>query len=186
MIGRDVQGHQTMISLVMMASVLSVSLPVALAAGQFGQRAGKMGYELRLPVERRVYLKQVGTGAALLQFQMWAIVSVVTLLWWLVVVEESVSWNTIAGILGISALSQVWLFAAMLWMARYRNMIIPIAVIASVMLGILMPIVTEGFNAAPGLTEQPHVFWIVSGLLTVFGVFVIWAAYRRWLVADID
>jgi len=49
-----------------------------------------------------------------------------------------------------------------------------------------MPVVTEGFSAAPGLTEQPHVLWIATGLLTVFGVFVIWAAYRHWLVADID
>ena len=31
----------------------------------------------------------------------------------------------------------------------------------------------------------PEVFW-VSGVIAVFGLFAIYAAYRRWLVADFD
>jgi hypothetical protein len=61
-----------------------------------------------------------------------------------------------------------------------------VGTIAAIGIGFLAPIMTEGFTVAPLPTVQPHVAWTVAGVLTVFSVFAIWAAYHRWLVTDFD
>jgi hypothetical protein len=161
-------------------------LPMVAIVGQFMQRKGIMSRELLLPVERGLYLRQIGTAAAVCQLQSWSAVTVATLFWWLVVVPESVSGSTIAGILAFSALSQIWLFAGAAWLIRHRRLVVTLGVLTSLAIGLLTPIVTDGFTAAPRLAEWQYLVWTATGFLTLLGAFLSWAAYRRWLVADFD
>jgi hypothetical protein len=168
------------------ASLFLLVLPMVALAGQFGQRSGMIGRELLLPVERGLYLRQLGAAAAISQVRCWSAVSVATLVWWLAVGRESVSAGTIADMMAISALSQVWLFAAAVWLMRHRNVVVVTGVMLSFGIGLLAPIVTQGFTAAPRLAEWRSLVWAAVGLLAILGMFLIWAAYRRWLVADFD
>jgi hypothetical protein len=161
-------------------------IPVAVSVGQLMQRTGKMGHELLLPVERRLYVRQGGAVAALSQLQLWSAVSVAMLLWWLIVDRTTVSHVTVASMLGLSALSQLWTFAAATWLVRFgTKTIFPLGMVAAMAIGWLAPTLTGGFTAAPRLSEWQHVVWNVAGLLTVLSAFAAWAAYRRWLVTDI-
>jgi hypothetical protein len=162
--------------------------PIPTLLGQFVQRQGMAGRELLLPVERGLYLRQLGTAAAISQLHCWSAASVAALFWWLVVARESVSGSAIAGMILIGALSQVWLFAGAVWFMRLRHRtmaVVPVVLVAFAT-GILLPIVTNGFTAAPRLAEWRGFIWTAAGFLTLFGTFLIWAAYRRWLVADFD
>ena len=170
----------------LIACLFLVLLPMAALAAQFSQRRGMIGRELLLPVDRGLYLRQLGTAATFCQLRCWSAVSVATLFWWLVVVRESVSGSTIANMMAIGALSQVWLFAAVVWLMRYRAMMVALAVLLPVAIGMLAPIVTDGFTTAPRLAEWQRLVWTVAGSLTLFGMFLIWAAYRRWLATDFD
>jgi hypothetical protein len=169
-----------------MACLSLVLLPMVAIVGQFMQRKGIMSRELLLPVERGLYLREIGTAAAVCQLQSWSAVTVATLFWWLVVVPDSVSGGTIAGILAFSALSQIWLFAGAAWLIRHRRLVVTLGVLVSLGIGLLVPIVADGFTAAPRLAEWQYLAWTVTGFLTLLGAFLIWAAYRRWLVADFD
>ena len=133
-----------------------------------------------------LYLRQLGAVGVILQLRGWSAVTVATLVWWLAVVRESVAGSTIAGIVVIGALFQIWLFAAVAWLMRRRAMIRPLGVLAAFGMGMLAPIVTHGFAAAPQLSEWQRPIWTAAGCLTLFGTLLLWAAYRRWLVADID
>jgi len=35
-------------------------------------------------------------------------------------------------------------------------------------------------------SQWQFVSWLTAGLFTLFGTFLIWSAYYRWLAADID
>ena len=170
----------------LMACGLLLLLPMAALAGQFLQRKGIMGRELLLPVARGLYLKQLGTSAALCQIQCWSAVTTATFFWWLVVVPESVSGGTIAGIVVIGGFAQIWLFAAAAWLMRHQKMVLALGLIVSLAVGFLAPTVTNGFTVAPWRTEWRDALGIAVVVLTLFAAFLIWAAYRRWLVADID
>jgi hypothetical protein len=169
-----------------LACLLSVVLPMASLTGHLTQRKGAIGRELLLPVDRGLYLRQLGAAAAFSQLRCWSAIGVATLVWWLAVVRGSVSANTIASILALSALSQFWLFAAVAWIMPDRHMVVAPVVGALLAGGLLAPIVTNGFTAAPRLDEWQNLIWTAAGLLTLFSMFLIWAAYRRWLVADFD
>ena len=82
----------------------------------------------------------------------------------------------------IGALSQVWLFAGAVWFMRLRHRTLAVVpgVLVALATGMLVPIVTNGFTAAPRLAEWQGLIWIAAGFLTLFGMFLIWAAYRRW------
>ena len=74
----------------------------------------------------------------------------------------------------------------MLWLLRYRKLRVILPMLAAVVVGGLVPVVTKGFTVKPWEAEGQQFVWAVAGLLTVVGAFAIWVAYRSWLVADCD
>lgn len=165
--------------------VFLIIFPIAALMGQFMQRKGQVGRELLLPIDRGLYLRQVGLAAALCQIQAWSAVCVATFLWWLIAAPEAISTNAIATTLAIGTLCQVWLFAGAIWAVRHRNVVMALGLLAAVALGGLAPTVMNGFTNAPNLAEWQQAAWIVAGLLTSIAALAIWIAYRRWLIADV-
>ncbi len=170
----------------LMPGILSVVLPMTALAGQLLLRKGVMGRELLLPVERGLYLRQIGAAAALWQLYFWTAVCAATLLWLLVVVPGSVPGSAIAGILVISALSQVWLFALAVRLKWHHRMMVALGVLVSGAIGLLAPIAAGGFTGENWRIEWRIAALVIVAILTVFSSFSIWTAYRRWLVTDFD
>lgn len=160
-----------------------VLVPAA-SLGQFYQRRQVIGHELLMPVTRKAYFRELGLAALLAQFQLWSAAAVATVLWWLIAARQAVPITTIMGILVFSALLQVALFAAALWLARYP-LLFP-GLLALVMVG-FVPIIAAVAATSPWFAERPYVAW--SAAVAVFAaldLILTWGAYRRWLAADFN
>ena len=160
--------------------VLSV-LPVI--AGGFRVLGGgfEPGRGLLLPVQRKSYIRRLGMAAALSQFQLWAGLSVVLLLWWLLAAPLSFPHALFAGMLVSTAAFQVVLFGLLAWTARYRSKGSRIFVVV-----LFLPatfIVQIVWMSSP--CPLPQVLWI-AGITAVVGLLITLDAYRRWLAVDFD
>jgi hypothetical protein len=167
-------------------AAISLCLPTVVAAGQLLQRMGRVGHELLLPVERTAYMRQVAAEAALGQAQCWIAMVIAIVAWWLLFVGEAVSWREMAGILGGSAVLQIWLFGAVVWGVRHKRATMSVAMVGVMAVAMSTPIMTDGFTVMPQAAEWGRLVIPVCGALAVVGVLLIWAAYRCWLVTDFD
>ena len=161
---------------------LLIMTPIVPLAHLF-ERTRMIRYELLMPVERGKYLRQLGLAILLAQFQWWSAACSATLVWWVITGRQSASLIIIAGAMGISALLQVSLFGMAIWMARY-----PLLSLGLPLLLFVAPILAAMMAAhAPWIFDRPYAAcWAGAALLAVTSVLVIYAAYRRWLVADFD
>ena len=146
------------------------------------RRTQSLPYEFLLPVNRAGYLKQVGMAAAFNQFQVWIGVSLAAVLWWQIAAPDQ-SPSNLANALAFSALWQVGFFGLIVWFVRLRSRILP-----GVVLFVAMQITMMGtllFQQGPLSTWQPFLL-PAAGVFAAIGLLLVWDAYRRWMVADLD
>ena len=141
------------------------------------------GPALLLPIERKTYIRQLGMAVALSQFQLWAGLSVVPLLWGLATAPLLPQLAMLIGVLAFSAAFQVLVFGALTWTARYRSK----ALVYYVAIAGLLPtlfVVQLRLMLFPG--PLPHDLMWIAGITAVVGLLITLDAYRRWLVTDFD
>ncbi len=166
-----------------MTSLALAFIPAIIAAmGMLQWRPFKLTHELLLPVERKSYIRQLGTAAALSHFHLWAGMSMALALWWLLVGPRPLQLALLGGVLAFSAAIQVAAFGVLVWVARYRS--------AARRFFLVMTFFFGAFTAFIGQHVQtrgtlPSKLWI-TGVLFVLGLLITFDAYRRWLVADFD
>ena len=103
-------------------SLVLTFMPAMIAAvGVLQWRTFKLRHESLLPVERKSYIRQLGTAAALSHFQLWAGMSVALVIWWLLIGPRPLQLALFGGVLAFSAAFQVAVFGVAVWMARYRS-----------------------------------------------------------------
>jgi hypothetical protein len=167
-------------------AAVTLLMPAVFSAAQLEQRVHWTRYELHLPVGRAAYVRQVGAEAALCQIQCWGAMIVAIFLWWLLFAAKSAAWGEIIRMsLGVTML-QVWMFGTVAWAVRHKRVFISFVVI-----GLIAVLVSLSFMTDRESTERSwSALWAfivpLSGLLAAIGVLMTWAAYRRWLVTDID
>lgn len=178
-------------------TLILIFLPAMLTlVGVLQWRQFQLRHESLLPVRRTSYIRQVFAAAALSQFQLWAGMSVVLVLWWLLIGPRPFHYALLGGALAFSAAFQVAIFGVAVWSARYRSPSPSPSPGPAVLLSVLLAFV---FGALVALrmawtrywtVEQPgplppEVLWI-AGILAVFGLLITGDAYRRWLTAEFD
>jgi hypothetical protein len=145
------------------------------------RRTRTLPFEFLLPVDRATYLKQVGLAAALNQCQLWIAFCAIAIPWqWIVAPQSSF---LLASLLGYSFLCQVGLFGVGAWLLRLRS---PTLAFLGFMVAIqVLMFSTVAMEHGPLASCRHIVFWAAGGF-AVCGLLLTWAAYRRWLAADID
>jgi hypothetical protein len=155
-----------------------------LSLTQLSQRAQSIRCDLLMPVERGVYLRQLGMAVLLAQYQLWSAAGVSTILSWLIAVRQSVPPMAIVGALTISAMVQVTLFGAALWLMRHPSLALWLIVL--IFIG-ASPAMGAAQGSATWLAERPYLACSAgAAILAALDAAMIWAAYRRWLVTDFD
>jgi len=160
-------------------------MPAVATMGVFQSRTLKLGRELLLPVPRTSYIRQLGTAAALSQFQLWAGMSLGFLLSLLLTSPRPLQLAVLAGVLASSAAFQVAAFGLLAWVARYRTPVLPGLVVMALLMAAQS--VQMGWTLrSPGQSHMPyHLIWVAT-VIAVLGLLITWDAYRRWLVTDFD
>jgi hypothetical protein len=162
---------------------LSVILPALVLWSGCLARAAATCYEFSLPVTRQNYLKQLGAAAALSQLQSWAVMALVLTLWWLAVPPAAIPIAGLASVLIISFLAQFVLFGigAFFSLPLFEK---NSAVLVVFLFGLLSLLVA--WTLMRPATEWQYGIIGLSLFLAFIGLVATWAAYRRWLVTDID
>jgi hypothetical protein len=159
-------------------------LPATIATvGVLQWRTFKLRYELSLPVERKSYLRQLVTAAALSHVGLWGGMSVALVLWWLLNAPQPLPIAKLFDVLAFSAAFQIVFFGVAVWIARYRSMAL-VGVVVAVLVGAGQAWHMEGSMSSHGLL--PHMALWIAGVTAVLGLLITGDAYRRWLAADID
>ena len=153
-------------------------IPAFLTVGTRIWRADVMPYEIMMPVKRSAYLRQVGLTFAVKLFRLWLGIAVATVCWLLVAAPKSVHPSEIAGCFVVSASCQVWVLGVAVLFARIRD-------ISAAQVGTPM-IVFGVLGIAAQLTTWQWTPWLIAGTFSLLGLLLMYAAYGRWLVADID
>jgi hypothetical protein len=157
--------------------------PPLLWPAAYTRKASAMSYELLLPVSRSAYLKQLGMAAALSQIESWGILNAMLILWWLSGLQARIPLAGALSVLVISALCQIWFFGITVLLSLAQPRMNPL--IVAVSLVSLVPLLTAFVVFRPIGQWQIEVMTL-SGVLAFIGVLATKAAYRRWLVADVD
>ena len=148
----------------------------------------KMGRALLLPIQRKTYIRQLGTAAALSHFQLWAGMALVLTLWRLLIGPQPLPWSVLAGVLAFSAAFQVAAFSVVVWTARYRLRAVGwfsvMLLLAAVLSVVEIRWIRSLLVTLPGKLPS-DAFWM-AGILALLGLLITWDAYRRWLVTDFD
>jgi hypothetical protein len=170
-----------------MTSLVSTLVPAFLAAvGVLQWRTSTLRYESLLPVDRRSYLRQVGTAAAVGHFRLWAGMSVALALWWLLIDPRPLPLARLGGVLAFSAAFQVGVFGVVVWVARYPSRA-PAGFAGIVMSAFFSGVLSFQVGWSKSSPEHlPHVALWVAGVIAVIGLAITYDAYRRWLVTDFD
>lgn len=172
---------------IMLVASSFIFLPTMLAAtqsiGWLKLRTCTMSHELMLPVDRRSYVRQFVAGMALGYFQLWGVICIPLVLWWLTVAQLPSS-VYLEGVVAVASLFQLWLFGVTIftWSAT-SSKLVQIALLLIFGCGPLM-LFLRG-------CDDLH-FQLRSGTLPMafgaaaLGVLLTYIAYRRWLAADFD
>jgi hypothetical protein len=162
---------------------LLVFFPFFNSVMRWNERTPTLARELLMPVTRSGYLRQLGAAAALNQLQLWAAMSSVGIVCWLIAGKEKPQFAVIANLLVISGLSQIWLFGMVVWWTRCRSMILGMVV------GVLViaePLLLIGVAGTEPLAEWRYASWLAAGLFAILGVLLLRNAYRRWWLTELD
>jgi hypothetical protein len=168
---------------IVVISYILALMPSTAIVGAAVRRSGMFGYEVLRPVDRKAYVRQLGAATALNQFQLWLGGSVVSVGWWLLLGPQPFPAVTLAGVLLASAAFQVMAFAIVAWTALHRWRWL--GVVAVMGLFPIGQIVLMRFLASP-LGQLPVELMWLAAAITALGLLLTYAAYRRWLLADVD
>jgi hypothetical protein len=176
--------EQATVTIGVISFVLTL-MPAVATVGILQSRMLKLGRELLLPVQRKSYIRQLGTAAAVSHLQLWAGMSLGFLLSLLLTGPRPIQLAVLAGVLASSAAFQVAAFGLLVWVARYRTpVLLGLVVMALVMA--MQSVQMAWTQWSPGQSHLPyHLIWIAA-VIAVVGLLITWDAYRRWLVADFD
>ena len=168
--------------IVMLLGMVSF-VPVCIVWGALGfRKVRSLSRDLLMPVRRDAFLRQLGTAAAIGQFQVWTAVVIANILLMLTVTQEPHP-LLLAHAIAFSALSQIWMFGLTVWIMRYRSLVLNVVGMMFALYSTMMPmIVLDG----PPLKEWQPILLPIGAILAIFGLLLTWSAYRRWLVADLD
>ncbi|MCE5267047.1 MAG: hypothetical protein LLG00_04100 [Planctomycetaceae bacterium] len=162
-------------------------MPAAMSTGMWRLRITAMPFEMLLPADRATYLRQMIAALGLLHFQFWAAFVTATIPCVLLAAQPPLPLADLATILLGSALAQVGVFGVSIWLVTHRSQVlftIVIIVVAGVTGG------AGSFAVSSCLSGHPwhagYKVLIATGLFSIIGIGSIYAAYRRWLVADFD
>ncbi|MGO9115934.1 MAG: hypothetical protein ACLP9L_42550 [Thermoguttaceae bacterium] len=144
----------------------------------------KLGFVWLLPIQRKSYIRQFGAAAALSQLQLWAGLSVVLLIRWLLTGSLLAELALVAGVLVLSAAFQVGIFGMVVWAARYRSNARGGFVMAAAFFSAVVAVEIRLALLSP--ERWPHELMWVAGIIAVVGLLLTLGAYRRWLAADFD
>lgn len=160
-------------------------IPSCVAWGSFTRwRAPMLARGLLLPVDRRTFVRQVGTAAAIDQLQFWAGIGAGIALWVWLAGPKASSVTDFAVLLGVFTLFQFWFFGVGAWFARYRNFGMQVG---GYVLGFQVLMVAGAICAATGpLMPWKYMGLWLAGIIAIFGLLLTYDAYCRWLKADFD
>ena len=160
-------------------------IPSCIAWGSYSRpRAPMLTGGLLLPVDRRTFVRQVGTATAINQLQMWAGIGAGIALWVWLAVPIASSVTDFAVLLGVCTLFQFWFFGVGAWFARYRSfgmqvggyfLAFQVLIVAGALCGGMDPLLPGTYMG----------LWL-AGILAIFGRLLTLDVYRRWLVTDLD
>jgi hypothetical protein len=175
----DVERSDAWFHFALMGSIL----PALVLSNRYPARATTISYEFFLPVTRKEYLKQIGAAAAFSQFQSWAVVAAVLTIWWLVVSPAVI---TVAGLISVLTISFLWQFtlfgaAASFCLPLFQKNSATLIVFWFALLFLML----NWWLARPR-TEWQYGIIGLSVFFALIGLLGTWAAYRYWLVTDID
>ncbi len=170
----------------MIGMVYCVAFVLPAGATIHGVRRFKSGSGMLLPVQRNSYIRQVGSALALSHFQFWAGMCAVAFVWWLLVAPVRPQFILLANVLAFSAASQIALFGAVAWMARYRSKA-SLACVWSMLILVWMAVQTGLVSLSKLSSGQSllEAIWI-AGSVALIGLVITIDAYRRWLATDFD
>jgi hypothetical protein len=174
--------EQKNVSFLFIAMFISFMPALVMGGNLFQKRIRTLQYELSLPVDRATYLKQMGLAAALNQFQLWGVMSVLMYLYLQIISAQLVSLSFVY-IFIYSTLYQVWMFGMVVWLLRLRSLIL--AILGYVLSNYLVLIPLGAMEKGP-MASWRNVMLLVPALFAVFGLLLTWDAYRRWLKTDIE
>jgi hypothetical protein len=173
-----------------------IASPSFMSLSQLVRRNHQLGYEIMLPVQRRIYLKQVGMAVAVSWLRKWGGMCAVFMLWWITAASEPLRLGLVVNVLACSALAQVGLFGMVLclaWLAQREPperlpLLLPLVVGAiGGVVSIPIALVAVMLNESPLLGLGNFLLPLGgAALFAMFGLLLTWFAYRRWLVADFD
>lgn len=158
-------------------SMILTFLPAVIAAmGVFQTRRFKLGLESLRPVQRSNHLRQVGMAVFVNHFQLWGGLSAALVLWWLLVGPRPLLLASLGGVLLFSAAFQLLVFGVAVWTARERSGLLAVLILSPLF-----------FVTAIGSPERwPRQASWIAPILAMVALLVVWDAYRRWLVADLE
>jgi hypothetical protein len=169
-----------------------IACPSVMSVSQLIPRYYLLGYEIMLPVARQTYLREIIMAFAISHLRMWSGMYAGFMLWWFTAAQEPLQFGLMANILACSALAQVGLFGVGLCIISLAKPYSQQMVIAA-------------FRATWGVLGSASVAWVAmlrvsplpalrdslwppasAGLFAIFGLLLVYDAYRRWLKADFD
>jgi hypothetical protein len=169
-----------------------IACPSVMSLSQLIPRNYLLGYEIMLPVARQTYLREIVMAFAISHLRMWGGMYTGFMLWWFTAAQEPLQFGLMANVLACSALAQVGLFGVGLCIISLAKPYSPQMVIMAfgAIWGVLCSAIAAWVamlrvSPLPALRDS---LWPLAGagLFAMFGLLLIWLAYRRWLVADFD
>ena len=159
-------------------------MPLCGVLGAFLRRIPMLGHELLMPVDRKTYVRQLGTAASLSILQLWGGMVVALILWCLLMGPRPLPYATLASGAIISAAFQVITFAVMVWIVGYRSTKWLAALMFVLFLSALM--ISQMWWVASQLGQPLHKAIYIAIVIAPLGLLIAFDAYRRWLKADFD
>lgn len=163
------------------AFLWSILLPVGIIHGAWLQRWRHLEVELLRPIDRPSYIKQLGVAMAINVLQVWVIFATAILIDALIPSRQPIAWTPLIISLGASLALQTLGFGVVIWMMRYRSLIL---VTGSIVAQVAIAGAILSFINA---REKPYPFSALAAALALgaIGVFIVRDAYRRWLVMEL-
>ena len=167
-------------------AIIPIFLPTVAIMSVIQRRSSMFERELLMPVDRKSYIRQLGTAAALSQFLLWGGISIAMALWyWLSNADlQPQQLSKLAVVLVFSGAFQVGFFGIQAWIAQYRSYRLN-SVIMGILIGVAQIPLFRLLSRSSSTTCQlvHETMWIASSIVLV-GLLITFDAYRRWLKTD--
>lgn len=179
-------GARPMTTFVVPTTFFIFLLPASMSMGFLSERTKVMAVEVLLPVDRAAYLRQIGTLAAVVHFQLWSAMGVAAGVFWCAAGGQSFSLANLVGLLIASGLAQLGFFGLIACFLPNRSNLLVLVAVAAFVSAMIMPMLQgESIIGGKGTAVMP----IILSLAAVFGavgLVLTYVAYRRWLAMDFD